>query len=100
MKTKDYVKKYELNKDDSFSRKDFIQDFTNDFNGMLEVAKIGKDYVRFKRLIEDSKKKWSNINNKTAGQLPKDLWIQFYSTVITSCEHDLFPHLTNKKIKS
>jgi hypothetical protein len=97
MKTREYVKKYKLNEDDNFDHAKFIADFTIDFQVMLSNANIGKDYGRFRRLVNDVKKKWSNINNKTAGQLPEKLWGYFYGSTIMSCKDELFPHLARKK---
>ena len=97
MKTKEYVKKYQLNVDDNFNHKDFMVDFTNDFNEMLSNAKIDGDYGKFKRLVDDIKKKWSNINNKTLGQLPEKLWSYFYASVIITHKDEMFPHLKKQR---
>ena len=97
MKTYHYVKKYRLDLDDKFNHKDFIADFKADFEVMLERAKIGSDYSRFKRLVEDVKKKWSNINNKTVGHLPESLWSYFYASTIVPCRDELFPRFAKVK---
>ena len=89
MKTLEYVKKYRLNEDDSFDHNAFMQDFNSDFNLLLSNANINNDYVRFRRLVNDMKQKWDNINKKTVGQLPDSLWGYFYATTITQCRDSL-----------
>ena len=76
MKTIEYVRKYKLNEDDHFNHTKFLKDFVNDFNSMLSEANINNDYVRFRRLVEDMKKKWDNINEKTVGNLFGGIFMQ------------------------
>jgi hypothetical protein len=97
MKTREYVKKYELDKDDVFSHEEFMKDLTYDFKVMLSSADIGNDYGRFKRLIDDTKKKWDNIDKKTVGQLPEKLWGYFYASVVIVARDSIFPHMAAKE---
>lgn len=98
MKTRGYVKKYKLDEDDQFNHTDFINDFTEDFNTMFSDAKIGSDYGKFKKLMDDSRQKWGNINNKTVGHLPEKLWGYFYGSVIVAKKDELFPQFINRDI--
>lgn len=98
MKTIEYVRKYKLNEDDHFNHTKFLKDFVNDFNSMLSDANINNDYVRFRRLVDDMKKKWDNINKKTVGQLPEPLWRYFYATTITERRDALFPNKTKQPL--
>mgnify|MGYP005993087579 CR=1 FL=1 len=100
MKTHHYVKKYRLDLDDKFNHKEFITDFKADFHDMLKKANINGDYSRFKRLVEDVKQKWMNINKKTVGQLPESLWDYFYASTIVECRDELFPQFAKKKVEA
>lgn len=91
MKTKQYVKKYELDKDDNFNHKDFIEDFTSDFIDLINESDASSSYGKFVRVINTMKEKWWNINKKTVGQLPDSLWKYFYAAVVIAKRDELFP---------
>jgi hypothetical protein len=93
MKTKEYIKKYELNKNDKFNHKEFISDLTFDFITLLEVGKAKENIKGFENAVRAIRMKWDSINNKTIGQLPEKLWKYFFATVIAKMREQLFPEL-------
>jgi len=98
MKTKEYVKKHGLDKNDQFNHKEFVKDFTSDFTDLVNGLNNESQYIQFVRVIETMKEKWWNINKKTVGQLPDDLWKYFYASVVIPKRDELFPSKT-KAIK-
>ncbi len=94
MKTKEYVTKYELDKDDRFNHSEFTADLTNEFLSLLEVGKNKEGEINikgFENAVNCIRMKWSAINNKTVGQLPEKLWSYFYATVVVKMREEMFP---------
>lgn len=94
MKTKDYIDKYELDRNDQFDHKSFTADLTNEFFSLLEVGKNKEGQLNIKgyeNAINCIRRKWDAINNKTVGQLPEKLWSFFFATVIAKMREELFP---------
>jgi hypothetical protein len=90
MKTKDYVKKYKLDINEKFDHEEFIKDLTADFISLIDINKGKEQKKYFENSINDIRKKWSSINNKTSGQLPEKLWNYFYATVIVKLRDEYF----------
>jgi len=93
MKTKEYVKKYELNINSKFDHSEFISDLTFDFITLLEVGKAKENIKGYENSVRAIRMKWDAINNKTVGQLPDKLWNYFYATVIIKMKEQLFPEI-------
>lgn len=94
MKTKEYVTKYELDKDDKFNHQEFTADLTNEFLSLLEVGKNKEGEINikgFENAVNCIRMKWNAINNKTVGQLPEKLWNYFYATVVAKMREEMFP---------
>jgi len=93
MKTKDYIKKYELNINDKFDHSEFVSDLTFDFITLLEVGKSRENIKGYDNSVRAIRMKWDAINNKTVGQLSDKLWNYFYATVIIKMKEQLFPEI-------
>jgi len=91
MKTKEYIKKYELDKSDKFNHNEFVSDLTIDFMTLLEVGKATENLKGFENGVRAIKMKFDAINNKTVGCIPDKLWKYFYATVIVKMREELFP---------
>lgn len=94
MKTKEYVEKYELNKDDRFDHKEFTADLINEFFSLLEIGKNKDGEINIKgyeNAVNCIRMKWNAINNKTLGQLPEKLWKYFYATTVAKMRDEMFP---------
>lgn len=94
MKTKEYVEKYELNKNDRFDHKEFTADLINEFFSLLEIGKNKDGEINIKgyeNAVKCIRMKWDAINNKTVGQLPEKLWKYFYATTIAKMREEMFP---------
>lgn len=94
MKTKDYIDKHELHRNDQFDHKEFTADLTNEFFSLLEVGKNKEGQLNIKgyeNAVNCIRRKWDAVNNKTVGQLPEKLWSYFYATVIAKMREELFP---------
>ena len=97
MKTKEYVKKYELNINSKFDHTEFISDLTFDFITLLEVGKSKENIKGFDNTVRAIRMKWDAINNKTIGQLPDKLWSYFWATVIVKMKEQLFPEVIKRQ---
>jgi hypothetical protein len=94
MKTKEYVEKYQLHKNDTFDHKEFTSDLTNEFFSLLEIGKNSEGQINIKgyeNAVGCIRRKWDAVNNKTVGQLPEKLWNYFYATVIAKVREEMFP---------
>ena len=94
MKTKEYLEKYDLHKNDTFDHKEFTSDLTNEFFSLLEVGKNKEGQINIKgyeNAVQCIRRKWDAVNNKTVGQLPEKLWNYFYATVIAKMREEMFP---------
>lgn len=111
-----YVKKYNLKSGVKFSHDKFVEDLSQDFDELVEERVLSQEYYdlmqkrseqsndsimeldrlrtyhgRFKSCVNDIRKKYDGISNKTLGQLPKPLWNFFFATVVKKKESTLFP---------
>lgn len=91
MKTKEYVLKYELNKNDKFDHTEFASDLSIDFMTLLEVGKGNERLKGFENAVNAIRMKFDAINNKTVGIIPEKLWNYFFATVIAPLREELFP---------
>jgi len=91
MKTKEYVNKYKLNKDDKFDHSEFVSDLTIDFMTLLEVGKASESIKGFENSVRAIRMKFNAINNKTVGCIPEKLWRYFFATVIAKMREGFFP---------
>lgn len=99
MKTKEYIKKYDLDKNDKFNHTDFINDLFTDFLTLLETSK-GRDNIKgFENAINAIRMKWDVINNKTVGSLSEGLWKYFYASKICQLREKLFPEELRRRKK-
>ncbi len=94
MKTKEYVKKFGLDKSNKFNHTHFIQDLTIDFTTLLETGKTSSGEYKlkgFENTVSAIRSKWDAISNKTVFGLPDKLWNYFFATVIVKTREVLFP---------
>ena len=91
MTTKEYVKKYELDKNDKFNHTYFVQDLASDLIALLELNKAQDNIKGFDNAVRCIKMKWDAINNKTVGQLPEKLWKFFWATIVVKLKEELCP---------
>lgn len=91
MTTKEYVKKYELDKNDKFHHPSFVEDLAADLVALLELNKAQDNIKGFDNALRCIKMKWDAINNKTIGQLPETLWKFFWATVVVKLKEQLCP---------
>lgn len=110
MKPNEYVKKYrlkELDQQDNsfpFSYHNFIKDLSLDFKDMVVGFKhSGTEWNirKFKTCVNDIRKKWDSINNKSVKELPNRIWNAFYATCVCQIRDQEFPDwsLQEKKRK-
>lgn len=83
MKTKEYVKKYNLRNGgvNSLNHEEFAFDFLLEFKATLELHKTFNNWgvSEFHRVIDLMRQKWDMIGNKTFGVLPENLWGYIYA---------------------
>jgi hypothetical protein len=91
MTTKEYIKKYELDKNDKFNHTEFVEDLTSDLIALLELNKAQDNIKGFGNAVKCIKMKWDAINNKTVGQLPEKLWKFYWATVVVKLKEELCP---------
>ena len=68
MKTKDYVKKYSLDKgvkDCDFDS--FLKDLGEEFVEKLNLSNVEHNYQKFQQVVSEINSKFEAINNKTLG---------------------------------
>jgi hypothetical protein len=93
MKTKEYIKKYNLDIQSKFNHNDFINDLTVDFISQLEFHTStfqGLTLVKYQILVKQIREKWNNISLKSKEALPDKLWNYFYATVIAKVKEEYF----------
>lgn len=101
MTPQEYVKKYKLNENANFSYDDFFADFSRDFMNAVEVKRAIDDDFSLKKfhiLIDEARKKWDGIDNKTAGKLPEFIWSKFYAKVAMKLKEDIFDQVEDSEI--
>jgi hypothetical protein len=94
MKTKEYVKKYNLQSNKPFNHSHFVEDLTLDFMAQLELGRKGDGSYNIKgyeNAINGIRQKWEGIHNKTIPGLPEKLWRYFYATVLAKIRNEMFP---------
>lgn len=80
MKTKEFVKKYNLSETDKIDQEAFINDLLHELVGLLEYNKAFDNLKGFKNSVNALKMKYDAINNKTKGDL--NIWNYFYATKV------------------
>ncbi len=99
MKSKQYVKKYDLGQGVNFNHNEFIADMVFDFMSMIEWEELRGEFNlgKFDQVVTQMRDKWEGINNKTLGILPEKLWKYFYATVVVELKSEKFPELEKQR---
>jgi len=93
MKTKEYVKKYNLmDKDSHLDHDKFVADLKADFDTMVEFhKKTGWNFNKFKLCIKDIGHKFDSIAHQTKHRhISTKLFGFFYATVIGPMKTEMF----------
>lgn len=104
MKPNEFIRKYNLNSP-SFEMSylvagNIVRDLGQSFDILLSQAKNNTsdfDYNQFKKLINQSRKKWDSLNNKLFVPLPDSIWNSFYVKFIVKNRDLLFPEIEEEK---
>jgi hypothetical protein len=100
MKTKDFVRKYKLDKDVileegehiKFNKTAFLKDFEKEFEESLQKnCSVESTVERFDHVIIEMRQKWDGIDRKTRGGLSEGLWKFFYATILIEKKKEIFP---------
>jgi hypothetical protein len=97
MTTKEYVKKYNLNKGTKFSHNGFVQDMRQELLALCEINKALDNLNGFDNALRCVKMKWDAIANKTLGVFPEKLWGYFFATVVAPLKKELCPREVEAK---
>ena len=97
MITREYVKKYNLDKSNKFDHSAFVQDLANDFIALLEINKAENNIKGFENALRCVKMRYDAIGNKTIGIFPEKLWGYFYATVAVKLREELCPKDMQKR---
>jgi len=84
MKTKEYIKKYQLDKihiNKSISNK-MISDLSVEFDEICDKLNIDDNYHKFQSAVKEIRQKWDSISIKSKFMLTETLWNLFYASVI------------------
>lgn len=81
--TREYVRKYNLNKTDKFSHYKFTRDLAVDFNELCIKNRVCRNDVRFEQSVKEIRKKYQAIVNKTNGVVEEKVWKYFYASVVS-----------------
>ena len=93
MKSKDYIKKYDLNNKDKFDHSSFVFDLTNDFNSTIEWYKSSGEYSesKFWQSVTELEDKYESIFTRCKASKPEKLWGYFRATIVKPTYFELFP---------
>jgi hypothetical protein len=97
MTTKEYVKKYNLDKSSKFSHNGFVQDMRQELLALCEINKALDNLKGFDNALRCVKMKWDAIANKTLGVFPEKLWGYFFATVVAPLKKELCPREVEAK---
>lgn len=97
MKTKEYIKKYKLDKSDKFNHSEFISDLTLDFMALLQVGKAEENIKGFDNAVRAIRMKYDAINKKTVGCISEKLWGYFWATVVVKFKERLYPEIVQRE---
>lgn len=100
MSPKQYQKKYKLDTEGfgRWKQDSFLFDLSNDFLSLLEYhlqIRSSFDIKSWEDVVDQIRKKWDSINNKTIGSIPDNLWNYFYATVIKPAKYGAFEGLAD-----
>jgi len=93
MKTKQYVKKYNLDIKTIFNRKRFVEDMKYEFYDMFNNTSKGMHAVpRFDKTLDDLKRKWDGVFNRSIidYETSEKFWNYFYATEVIPFRNSLF----------
>jgi len=97
MKSKEYVKKYNLDKGFNFNKTEFVNDFSVDFMTLLEVGKSTENIKGFENTVRAIRMKWDAINKRSLRKLDEKIWKYFYATVVIKAKEKLFPEILKRR---
>ena len=98
MKPKEYKKKYNLLETDKFNHKEFMGDFTEDFNKMKYVK---ASVSQIDTLFSQIKDKFDHIflETKVGDEAHKKLWSFIFATVLVPYRDEVCPEYKEEKEK-
>ena len=100
MKVKDYIRKLNIKKGWSWTKKEqFILLLACDFEELLTYVKIYDDITLFNKALKQIKDKYDSISNNIANGLPYELWTYFYGDIIVPSMEKYCPTYTAEKKK-
>lgn len=104
MKPKEYMKKYNLDKETRFPHDALVADLTNDFVTNVEYLQAANqmNFNRYKICIKEIKSKFDGIANKSIikQEIWDKLWKYFFATVVIKLRDKLFSeYMANEKRK-
>lgn len=100
MKTKDYIKKFNLSKDTT--EKDynlFLQAFKEEFESRIELTlntrtsmALDSPFSLFQILVKESQTKWDSISAHKSGEpIPQKFWNRFYADCVIKLREKYYP---------
>ncbi len=93
MKTKQYVKKYNLDTKTKFNREHFIEDMKYEFFDMFNnTSKSMHKVPRFDKTLNDLKRKWDGVFNRSIidYETSERFWSYFYAKEVVPFRESLF----------
>lgn len=111
MKTKDYIKNFNLTDPSEDDLQRFLAKFIEEFGERLELTiqvrkKMSLDtpFAIFQILVKEAQDKWNSISShKGGGPLPSKLWDKFYATGIIPVRVKFYPkehqEITEKRLR-
>ena len=99
MKTKDYIKNFNLTNPSEDDLQRFLAKFIEEFKERLELtisvrkkSSLDTPFFIFQILVKESQDKWFSISShKGGGPLPSKLWNKFYAMGIISVREKFYP---------
>ena len=93
MKSKGYIKKYDLNSGKGFDHSEFVFDLTNDFYSQLKWYKSSGEYreKKFWQVVSEIESKYNSIFYKCLTPQPEKLWGYFRATILRPAFFESFP---------
>lgn len=82
MGTKDFIKKYRLDKTKDFPYNKFLEDFKKEFRDTMTAMNGYGNMKDCRFCINSMRDLWDNINREAYQPLPKFLWNIFYRNTV------------------